>query len=76
MAAYFPGLPIRYRSQWYMVEGEAPLYFAYGIHGQFLFVDPRNSLVIAKLSSQAAPMDTGRIGLAMRAAAEIRKFLA
>jgi CubicO group peptidase (beta-lactamase class C family) len=76
MAAYFPGLPIRYRSQWYMMEGEAPLYFAYGIHGQFLFVDPRNSLVIAKLSSQAAPMDTARIGLAMRAAAEIRKFLA
>jgi CubicO group peptidase (beta-lactamase class C family) len=76
MAAYFPGLPIRYRSQWYMLEGEAPLYFGYGIHGQFLFVDPANALVIAKLSSQAAPMDTARIGLAMRAVSEIRKFLA
>ena len=76
MAAYFPGLPIRYRNQWYLLEGEAPLCFGYGIHGQFLFVDPRNSLVIAKLSSQAAPMDTARIGLALHAASQIRKFLA
>lgn len=76
MGAYFPGLPVRYRSQWYLLEGEAPLYFGYGIHGQFLFVDPRNALVIAKLSSQAAPMDTARIGLALRAVSEIRKFLA
>jgi hypothetical protein len=76
MAAYFPGLPIRYRSQWYMLEGEAPLYFGYGIHGQFLYVDPRNELVIVKLSSQALPMDTARIGLALRAVSEMRKFLA
>ena len=76
LAAYFPGLPIRYRSQWYMLEGEAPLYFGYGIHGQFLFVDPANALVIAKLSSQAAPMDAARIGLAMRAVSEVREFLA
>ncbi|OGA79886.1 MAG: serine hydrolase [Betaproteobacteria bacterium RIFCSPLOWO2_12_FULL_65_14] len=76
MAVYFPGLPIRYRSQWYMLEGEAPLYFGYGIHGQFLYVDPRNELVVVKLSSQALPMDTARIGLAMRAVSEIRKFLA
>jgi hypothetical protein len=58
------------------MEGEAPLYFAYGIHGQFLFVDPRNSLVIAKLSSQAAPMDTARIGLMLRAVSEIRTSFA
>ncbi len=76
MAAYFPGLPMRYRGQWYLLEGEAPLYFGYGIHGQFLFVDPRNALVIAKLSSQAAPMDIARIGLAVRAVSEIRKSLA
>ncbi len=76
MAPYFPGLPIRYRNQWYVLEGEPPLYFGFGIHGQFLFVDPRNALVIAKLSSQAAPLDTARIGLAVQAALEIRKFLA
>lgn len=75
-AQYLPGLPIRYRSQWYVLEGEAPLLFGYGIHGQFLFVDRRNQIVVAKLSSQALPMDAARMGLMMRAVSEIRKFLA
>ena len=76
MAEYFPGLPIRYRSQWYVLEGEAPLLFAYGIHGQYLFVDRKNRIVVAQLSSQALPMDTAGIGLTLRAISEIRKFLA
>jgi hypothetical protein len=75
LAAYFPGLPLRYRSFWYTLEGDAPLLFGYGIHGQFLFVDRKNEIVIAKFSSQALPMDTARIGLMMRAVSEIRKFL-
>lgn len=75
LAPYFPGLPIRYRSKWYVLEGAAPLAFGYGIHGQFLFVDRVNQIVVAKLSSQALPMDTARIGLAIRALSEIRKFL-
>jgi CubicO group peptidase (beta-lactamase class C family) len=74
--AYFPGLPIRYRSQWYVLEGEAPLLFAFGIHGQYLFVDRKNQLVIAKFSSHAAPMDAPRIALTMRAVSQIRKCLA
>jgi CubicO group peptidase (beta-lactamase class C family) len=76
MAPYFPGLPMRYRNQWYVLEGEAPLYFGFGIHGQFLFVDPRNALVTAKLSSQPMPMDAARIVRAVRGALEIRKSLA
>jgi len=75
LAPYFPGLPLRYRSYWYVLEGEAPLLFAYGIHGQFLFVDRRNEIVVAKFSSQALAMDTARIGLMMRAVSEIRKLL-
>jgi CubicO group peptidase (beta-lactamase class C family) len=75
LAQYFPGLPLRYRSQWYTLEGESPLLFAYGIHGQFLFVDRSNQIVVAKLSSQVLPMDTARIGLALRAVSEIRKLL-
>ena len=75
LAAYFPGLPLRYRGKWYVLEGEAPLLFGYGIHGQFLFVDRRNQIVVAKLSSQGLPMDTARIGLMMRAVSEMRKFL-
>ena len=35
-----------------------------------------NDLVIAKLSSQAMPMDAARIGLTMRAVSEVRKLLA
>lgn len=73
--AYFPGMPMRYRSQWYVLEGDAPLMFALGIHGQNLFVDRKNELVIAKLSSQALPLDAARIGLTMRAVSQIRKCL-
>jgi CubicO group peptidase (beta-lactamase class C family) len=76
LAAFFGGLPLSYRSQWYALEGAAPLLFGYGIHGQFLCVDRRNQAVIAKFSSQAAPTDPPRIGLMLRAVSEIRKFLA
>jgi hypothetical protein len=72
---YFPGLPIRYRSQWYAVEGSAPLLFGFGIHGQNLFVDRKNELVIAKLSSQAAPLDAERIALTTQAVSQIRQCL-
>jgi CubicO group peptidase (beta-lactamase class C family) len=74
--AYFPGLPIRYRSKWYVVEGESPLLFAWGIHGQHLFVDRRRELVIAKLSSQAVPVDVPRMGLTLRTVERLRKQLA
>ena len=73
---YYPGLPIRYSDFWYVLEGDAPLAFGMGIHGQNLFVDRRNEIVIAKLSSQAIPLDAARMALTMRAVSEIRKFLA
>jgi CubicO group peptidase (beta-lactamase class C family) len=76
LAQYFRGLPIAYRSFWYALEGTAPLLFGYGIHGQFLFVDRRNEVVVAKFSSQALPMDAANIGLMLRAVSEIRKRLA
>jgi hypothetical protein len=47
-----------------------------GIHGQNLFIDRANEIVIAKLSSQALPLDAARIGLTMRAVSQLRKFLA
>ena len=75
-AAYYPGLPMRYRSQWYVVDGPAPLLFGMGIHGQNLFVDRRRAIVIAKVSSQALPIDAARITLTMRAASEIMAFVA
>jgi CubicO group peptidase (beta-lactamase class C family) len=73
---YFPGLPMSYRSKWYILHGEAPLVFGVGIHGQNLFVDRANGLVIAKFSSQAAPLDAPRMALTMAAISRIRQSLA
>src|SRR4029079_6476200 len=76
LAAVFRGLPMRYRSQWYVLDEVAPLVFGWGIHGQHLFIDRRNQLVIARFSSQAAPVDTARIALMLRTVSEVRKRLA
>ncbi|SRR6266851_326843 len=76
LAKYFPRLPMRYRSQWYVLEGAAPLVFGLGIHGQNLFIDRANQIVIAKFSSQAAPLDAPRIGLTMRGVSQLRKNVA
>ncbi|MGH7309364.1 MAG: serine hydrolase domain-containing protein [Candidatus Rokuibacteriota bacterium] len=72
---YYPGLPIRYRSKWYVANGQAPLLFGLGIHGQNLFVDREREIVIAKMSSQALPLDAARIRLTMRAVSQIRHFV-
>ena len=74
-AGYYPGLPMHYRSQWYTLREPQPLLFGMGIHGQNLFVDRRNELVIAKVSSQAQPLDANRMALTMRTVAEVRKVL-
>lgn len=73
---YYPGMPMRYRSQWYVLDGAAALAFGMGIHGQNLFVDAANEIVIAKLSSQAVPLDMERMALTMRTVAELRKRFA
>jgi CubicO group peptidase (beta-lactamase class C family) len=70
---YYPGMPMRYRSQWYFLDGLA---FGMGIHGQNLFVDAASEIVIAKLSSQALPLDKERMALTLRAVAGIREALA
>ena len=73
---YFPGLPIRYRGKWYLLDGEPRLLFGMGIHGQNLFIDRERQIVIAKVSSQALPLDAERIALTMRTASKVRKLLA
>ena len=67
LAHYFPGLQIHYRSKWYVHRAAAPLLMAYGIHGQYLFVDREREIVIAKASSQALPMDPELIALTLEA---------
>jgi CubicO group peptidase (beta-lactamase class C family) len=76
LVAYFPGLPMSYRSKWYVLHGAAPMVFGVGIHGQNLFVDRANAVVIAKFSSQAAPLDAPRMALTMAAVSRIRQSLA
>jgi CubicO group peptidase (beta-lactamase class C family) len=74
-AKYLPDMPIHYRSKWYVLRGDAPMMFGIGIFGQNLFVDPKNGVVIAKLSSQTLPMDEARILLTMRGIAAMRSYL-
>ncbi|HEX2200139.1 MAG TPA: serine hydrolase [Burkholderiales bacterium] len=76
LVAYYPRLPMRYRNHWYVLDGEAPLAFGMGIHGQNLFVDRLNGIVIAKLSSQALPLDAARMALTMQAVSRMRAYLA
>lgn len=47
----------RYRSKWYQTGTGNGAFFALGIHGQWLFVDPQAELVIAKFSSQPHAVD-------------------
>ncbi len=74
-APFFPGRQIHYRSKWYVDPGEAPLLFGLGIHGQYLFVDRQNQIVIAILSSQANPLDAELISLTMAAVSSLRQVL-
>jgi CubicO group peptidase (beta-lactamase class C family) len=73
--AYFPGMPMHYRSKWYVLRRDGPMLFGVGVHGQNLFVDPSNELVIAKFSSQALPMDDARLLLTMQGVEAIRTYL-
>lgn len=62
-----------YRAGWYAVHDDPKHIFAMGVHGQNLFVDRTNHLVIAKLSSQASRIDAHSIGLTHMAVAELRR---
>ncbi|WP_226782479.1 serine hydrolase domain-containing protein [Oceaniglobus trochenteri] len=42
----------RYRNQWYARGDSDGCFFAKGIHGQWLYVNPRRQVTIVKLSSQ------------------------
>ncbi len=74
-AENYSGLPMRYRSFWYVLERAAPMAFAIGVFGQSLYVDRANGVVMAKFSCQALPVDLGRKMLTIRAAEAVRDFL-
>lgn len=71
----FAGMDMTYRNSWY-VDNETPqVLFAMGIHGQNLFVDRANRIVIAKVSSQAQPVDYAALPLIHRAVTEFQLLL-
>ena len=76
LVTYFPGITMHYRAKWYVERTAPPLLLALGIHGQNLFVDRRNAVVVAKLSCQAAPLDAELIALTRRLVSELRRALA
>jgi CubicO group peptidase (beta-lactamase class C family) len=47
----------RYRSLWYLTGNARGAFFAFGIHGQWIYVDPPSGVVIAKQSSWPDPLD-------------------
>ena len=65
LAEWLPGG--RYRNKWYQTRAETSAFFALGIHGQWLYVDPRAEMVAAKFSSQPVPVcnDMKRCNLAL-----------
>ena len=72
---YFPGLAMHYRAKWYVERGRTPLLSGLGIHGQNLFIDPANEIVIAKFSSQGPPLDVDLISVTRAAVDAVRKAL-
>src|SRR5262245_54100668 len=72
----FRAAPIHYRSKWYVLLGAAPTLFGVGFHGQFLYGDLLQGLVIAKFSSQELPLDAERIPRSVSLAETIRGRLA
>ena len=52
------------------------LLFALGIHGQYVFVDRRNQLVIVMMSSQVNRLDAELISLTMAAVLHFREIFA
>jgi CubicO group peptidase (beta-lactamase class C family) len=64
-----------YRSGWYVINNEPQILFAMGIHGQNLFIDAANQMVIAKVSSQAPPVEPQSIWLTHKAVSEFARCL-
>ncbi|MDX8530360.1 serine hydrolase [Mesorhizobium sp. VK25A] len=55
MAFLFP--KGRYRNKWYQTGHDSGAFCGIGIHGQWLYVNPKSEVVIAKMSSQPEPVE-------------------
>ena len=68
----FDGATMHYRSQWYVLRGERPLIFGFGVFGHHVFIDPAADLVVAKCSSQPLPLDASFLSMTLAGVQEIR----
>jgi CubicO group peptidase (beta-lactamase class C family) len=66
---------MHYRGGWYVIDDAPQLLFAMGIHGQNLFVDAANKIVIAKFSSWAQPIEGQSIWLTHKAVSEFTRCI-
>jgi CubicO group peptidase (beta-lactamase class C family) len=64
LVSYFGDRPMHYRSKWYVLRDRG-MALGLGVYGQNIFIDRANELVIAKVSSQPPPLDSGLIDLTM-----------
>ncbi|TMJ24371.1 MAG: serine hydrolase, partial [Alphaproteobacteria bacterium] len=62
LISYLGDRPMHYRNQWYVLRDRA-IAFGLGVYGQNVFVDRANEIVVAKVSSQAPPLDKRLIDL-------------
>lgn len=74
-AQMFAGVEMAYRNSCYVVTSGPEVLFAMGLHGQALFIDRANELVLAKVSSQSQPVDSRAWALTYRALGEFRRIV-
>lgn len=75
LAPYFGGRAMHYRNKWYVARDRQTA-MGLGIHGQHVFIDRINQVVIAKVSSQASPLDARLTELTLRFAEATSDLLA
>ena len=71
----FGNMPMHYRSFWYVQKNGNPLIHGLGIHGQYLFVDPKLNLSVAWFSSDSEATGSPYISDVMRIIKCIRNEL-
>ena len=71
----FGNMPMHYRSFWYVQKNGDPLIHGLGIHGQYLFIDPKLNLSVAWFSSDNDATGSPYISRVMKTIKSIRNKL-
>ena len=72
---FFGARSMHYKSKWYVCHDKGKLLHAFGIHGQYLFVDPAKKMTIVLMSSEANALDQALNDRIFKFVDEIRKSL-